>query len=444
MNSFTQIVSAYITSESLLSKDSKYVVALSGGADSVALLLTLKRLGYVIDAAHCNFHLRGEESQRDEEFCISLCKRENIRLHRSHFDTKAYAELHKISIEMAARELRYHYFNQLIHDIGAQGVCVAHHRDDSVETVLINLIRGTGIHGLCGIAARNGNVLRPLLCVSRLDILEYLKQLHQEFVVDSSNLIDDVLRNKIRLDILPVMQNINPSVYTNIAKTAQYVREAVKMLDDLLKDKIVWQNKGSYKSFDIINIHTEYELWYLLKGYGFTSTQVEQAYHSLKSTSGKRWISKEYQLLIDRGRLLLDRNIPNQRSLHSKKLVIPECGTYIYTEYLSFKISLITVDKEFELSRKPDCVCLDAAIVTFPLTIRKTATGDRFVPLGMNGSKLISDFMTDKKHSLFEKQRQLVVEDASERVVWLVNERPDNRFRVTHSTTSVLKIEMLS
>lgn len=426
-----------------MSHNCKYIVALSGGADSVALLLTLKSLGYAIEAAHCNFHLRGEEAQRDESFCISLCKHENIQLHCIHFDTRTYADVHRISIEMAARELRYHYFEQLAYDIGAKGICVAHHRDDSVETVLINLIRGTGIHGLKGISVRNGKILRPLLCVNRFEILEYLKQLHQDFVVDSSNLIDDVQRNKIRLNVLPTMQDINPSACANIAKTAQYVREAVNVLDGLMKDKIIWRDEGSYKSFDIINIHAEYELWYLLKDYGFVPSQIERIYYNLDSMQGRRWLSKDYQLLIDRGRLLLEKNDSCQEQKYSKILVIPECGVYIYMGYLHFRVSLEKVDEDFELSRRANCVCLDAAVVTFPLTIRKVSAGDRFIPLGMEGSKLVSDFMTDKKRSLFEKQRQLVVEDHLKRIVWLVNERPDNRFRVTSSTITVLKIELL-
>ena len=444
MNNFIQIVSIYIASKSLLSKDSKYIVALSGGADSVALLLILKEMGYTIEAAHCNFHLRGGESQRDEEFCLSLCKRENIVLHRIHFDTKVYAKYHKLSIEMAARQLRYHYFNQLLHDIGAEGVCVAHHREDSVETVLINLIRGTGIYGLKGISARNGKIIRPLLCVGRAEILEYLKQLSQNFMIDSSNLADDVQRNKVRLNVLPVMQNINSAVYTNIVRTARYVEAASNMLDNLLKDKIVWKEKGKCKSFNIVNIHSEYELWYLLKDYGFSSSQIEQIYYNLKSTSGKIWLSKEYRLLIDRKQLLLNNNSSCNEQLYLKKLIVPECGTYVYTEHEYFKISLETVDREFEISKKRNCAYLDADMVIFPLTIRKVEVGDRFVPLGMTGTKLISDFMTDKKRSLFEKQTQLVIEDCSMRIVWLVNERVDNRFRITHSTVSVLKIELLS
>lgn len=204
---FIQKVREYIQDQHLLTSTKElYLVALSGGADSVALLLSLRALGYQVEACHCNFHLRGEESNRDEQFCVKLCERLAIPLHRIHFDTRSYATLHKESIELAARNLRYRYFEQLRQDMNAEGICVAHHRDDSVETVLINLVRGTGINGLTGISSRNGNILRPLLCVNKEEILAYLEEKNESYITDSSNLVDDVVRNKIRLRILPLLK----------------------------------------------------------------------------------------------------------------------------------------------------------------------------------------------------------------------------------------------
>ena len=180
-------VERYVEKHKLLKPSELYLVALSGGADSVALLLLLKNAHFNVHAAHCNFRLRGEESDRDEAFCVELCQRLGVELHRAHFDTREYAELHKVSIEMAARELRYKWFEQLRQDIGAAGICVAHHRDDSVETVLLNLVRGTGLRGLTGIQPRNGNILRPLLCVSRAEIEVFLAEKGQKYVTDSTN-----------------------------------------------------------------------------------------------------------------------------------------------------------------------------------------------------------------------------------------------------------------
>ena len=194
-------VSDFIGKHQLLSHEGLHLVALSGGPDSVALLLVLRELGYKIEAAHCNFHLRGEESDRDEEFVKSLCNKLDIPFHIIHFDTREYATLHQVSVEMAARDLRYGYFRQLCQDIGAASVCVAHHRDDAVETLLMNLLRGSGIHGLTGIRPKNGAIVRPLLCVSREEIEQYLHSIGQDYVTDSTNLVNDVMRNKIRLEV---------------------------------------------------------------------------------------------------------------------------------------------------------------------------------------------------------------------------------------------------
>ena len=193
-NSLLHRVRAFIWQQRLLSPDGRYLVAVSGGADSVCLLLMLLQRGYEVEAVHCNFKLRGDESQRDEVFVKDLCQRLDVKLHLTHFDTREYAAMRRISIEMAARQLRYAYFEQLRRDIDAADICVAHHQDDAVETFLMNLIRGTGIHGLTGIKPRNGHIVRPLLCLSRQDILLWLDEQHQTFVTDSSNMVADIVR----------------------------------------------------------------------------------------------------------------------------------------------------------------------------------------------------------------------------------------------------------
>ena len=224
-------VADFIAKHGLLSREGLHLVALSGGADSVALLLILKDLGYRIEAAHCNFHLRGEESNRDEEFVKNLCEEKGVPLHLIHFDTKGYADLHQVSIEMAARELRYGYFRQLRQDIGAEKVCVAHHRDDAVETLLMNLMRGSGVHGLTGIRAHHDEIVRPLLALSRQEIEDYLHSIGQSYVTDSTNLIDDILRNKLRLNAMPLLKTINPKASENIWKTACRMAEAERVFD---------------------------------------------------------------------------------------------------------------------------------------------------------------------------------------------------------------------
>ena len=219
----------FIGNNRLLTKEGLLLVALSGGADSVTLLRVLLALGYRVEAVHCNFRLRGDESDRDEQFVKNLCQMHSVPLHLIHFDTAEYASLHQVSIEMAARELRYCYFDQLRQDIDAETVCVAHHRDDAVETFLMNLLRGAGIHGLTGIRPRNGHIVRPLLCVSRQEILQYLDSIGQDYATDSTNLQPDVLRNKLRLQLIPLLEQLSPGASDNIARSATYLSEAEKV-----------------------------------------------------------------------------------------------------------------------------------------------------------------------------------------------------------------------
>ena len=440
---FLQKLSKFIASHKLMECNGKYLVALSGGADSVALSLALRELGFDVVAAHCNFHLRGDESDRDEMFCRRFCERNGIKLHVTHFDTEGFAKLRKISIEMTARHLRYAYFKQLAEDIGASAVCVAHHQDDSVETVLLNLIRGTGIHGLTGIKPKNGGIVRPLLCVTRNEIETVLAEVGQDFVTDSTNLVDDVVRNKIRLDILPLMKEINPSVSDSIAKTASRVADVADALDDVVGS--VASVLVEEKAKGVVVIHTdrlmtgpapEYVLFRLLKGYSFVPSQIEQIYASVSTGSGRVFVSSTHRLLIDRDCIVVEPLAESGR----RPMLVPECGVYVYDDSMKLRFERVERDSGFKVSADK-CFCFaDASVVKFPLTVRTVEVGDRFVPFGMKGSKLVSDYLTDRKFNLFDKQRQLVVADAHGRIVWLVNQRPDERYRITDTTDTVLKI----
>lgn len=440
---FLQKVSKFIASHKLMECNGKYLVALSGGADSVALSLALRELGFDVEAAHCNFHLRGDESDRDEMFCRRFSEINGIKLHVTHFDTAGFAGLRKISIEMAARHLRYAYFKQLAEDIGASAVCVAHHQDDSVETVLLNLIRGTGIHGLTGIKPKNGGIVRPLLCVTRNEIETVLAEAGQDFVTDSTNLVDDVVRNKIRLDILPLMKEINPSVSDSIAKTASRVADVADALDDVVGS--VASVLVEEKAKGAVVIHTdrlmtgpapEYVLFRLLKGYSFVPSQIEQIYASVSTGPGRVFVSSTHRLLIDRDCIVVEPLAESGR----RPMLVPECGVYVYDDSMKLRFERVERDSGFKVSADK-CFCFaDASVVKFPLTVRTVEVGDRFVPFGMKGSKLVSDYLTDRKFNLFDKQRQLVVADAHGRIVWLVNQRPDERYRITDTTDTVLKI----
>ena len=422
-------VKDYIKKHKLLSLSDLYIVALSGGADSVALLLLLDEMGYKVHALHCNFHLRGEESDRDERFCEDLCLKKNIPFHRIHFDTLMYAETHKMSVEMAARELRYRYFEQLRKDIGAEGICVAHHQDDTVETVLLNLVRGTGLRGLTGIQPRNGAILRPLLCVTRTEIEAYLATKQQDYVTDSTNLETDFVRNKIRLQVVPLLRQLNPAVSENIVRTAEHLTEAQKVLD-----AVVDTYKGS-NQLDLCALQqvgsAEYIVFEWLKQYGFNGSQVQQV---ISAETGSIFSSPTgYEVLKDRDRLLVEPTI-----MAFTPIRIPEEGTYVLPDdrRLNVRRSNPFVSKDSHEAT------LDARQVRFPLTVRRVEEGDWMIPYGMTGRKLLSDLMTDLKMSLFDKRRQLVVVDAQGAVVWAIGLRTDHRCRVTDATQEVIAIKI--
>lgn len=407
------IIEKYIENKNLLNKYGKYIVALSGGADSVALLMLLYDLGYNIEAAHCNFHLRGEESNRDEAFCQKLCERLTVGFNKTDFNTVEYAKLNGVSIEMAARELRYEWFGKLCNDKNADGICVAHHKDDSAETILINLIRGTGINGLTGIKPCSRlndhgdvSILRPLLCVGRQEIADYLASIGQDYITDSSNLKDDVIRNKLRLNIIPQLKAINPKAVENILRTAENLSEAVDNSE-------------------------ENRLFALLKDYGFNGKQVRQIANS--NTTGKIFRSKDFTLLVDRGKIILEKTIfnDNDNDNHQPSNINPH-----------LIIEQEDITDGYVVPKQKELACLDAEKVEMPLTLRFVKRGDKFIPFGMKGKKLVSDYLTDIKMPLTEKQRQLVVCDKSGNIVWLVNQRPDNRYCVTSTTKSVLLLHI--
>lgn len=420
-------VSAYINKHKLLNANDLYIVALSGGADSVALLLLLKEGGFNVHAAHCNFLLRGSESDRDEAFCVDLCRQLGVELHRAHFATREYAEAHKVSVEMAARELRYNWFEQLRKDIGAVGICVAHHRDDSVETVLLNMIRGTGLRGLTGIQPRNGYVLRPLLCVSRDEIEHFLAKRGQKYVIDSTNLETDVKRNKVRLQVLPLLRTLNSAVSDNIQRMVENVAEAQIVLDSLL------DNFKKHNTLELSELEkygsSEYVIYEWLKNYGFNGTQARQI---LEAETGKIVSSSQgYDVLKDRERLIIERTLKPFNPMR-----IPEEGMYVLDEKMRLSLRKCAA----YVSKKPFVATFDAQKVVFPLTVRRVEEGDWMIPFGMRGRKLLSDLMTDRKMTVFEKRRQLVVVDAQDVIVWAVGLRIADSVAVTETTQSVLEL----
>lgn len=415
-------VKEFIEKEDLFSKQDKILVALSGGADSVALTRILITLGYHCEAAHCNFELRGEESDRDEDFVRNFCRSLNIKCHSIHFETRRYAAQQSISIEMAARELRYNWFSKICEESDCQVVAVAHHKDDSVETMLLNLIRGTGINGLLGIRPKNGNVVRPLLCASRQEVVEYLHRMNQTYVTDSTNLEDEYTRNKIRLNLLPLMEEINPSVKDGLVKTSSYLNDISKVYQQAIKESIDRIFITPEKEISIEKLMNEPApqalLFEVLSPLGFNSTQVEEVYGSLNGQPGKRFISSQWQVVKDRDLLLIEK----VKTANDKPQII-------------FEEVLFT--KEFVIPKDKNTACFDANKFKGVISIRKWEKGDYFIPFGMKGKKLVSDFMTDSKFSLLKKEQQWVL-SCNDQIAWLIGERTDNRFRIDDSTQKVI------
>ncbi len=418
-------VAAYIRKEDLLIPGEKVVIALSGGADSVALLHILLALGYNCEAAHCNFHLRGEESDRDEAFVRDLCHSLKIPVHVMQFDTQVYAREKHLSVEMAARELRYTWFDDLLSQLSASAIAVAHHQDDSVETLLLNLIRGTGIHGLRGIPARNGSVVRPLLCITREELISFLDDLGQKYVTDSTNLSNEYTRNKIRLDLLPLLREINPEVDKKLAHTSQYLRQVSIIYDQAMEAarQRVQKPEGIHIRSLFKEVSPETVLFEILYPLGFPPAQIRKIFHSLQGRSGKQFTgTKGWKAVKDRELLLLVREDSSNE-----------------TPPFQILTETIAVTPDFVIPREKQIACVDADKVVFPLEVRKWKQGDKFIPLGMKGKKLVSDFLTDLKFSLPQKEKQWVV-CSDEKIIWVIGERIDNRFRINEQTKSVLVI----
>lgn len=432
-------VRQYIIENQLLADSSKVIVGVSGGADSVALLDILHALRYECVIAHCNFHLRGEESNRDAFFVEGLCKKYNLKYERIDFDTEAYAVTHSISIEMAARELRYNWFEQIRVIHLADAIAVAHHRDDSVETILLNLIRGTGIKGLTGISPQNGYVVRPLLSLSRKEILNYLEERNISYVEDSTNNEDLYIRNKIRLNIIPQMESINPSVKNAVARTAEHllqVETIYKFYIEQVKSDIFKDNRIDINKL-IRYIEPEAILFEILFPFGFNSATIRQVFESLISQSGKIFYSETHKLVRDRDSYI----IKERENLAVDSYTIHENDVTI-TFPVHISIQTILNNQDFVIEKNKNIIYLDKCKITYPLTIRRWRLGDWFVPFGMKGKKKISDYFTDEKYSIFDKEEAWLL-CSGEDILWLIGERADDRFKIGTDTVEIVKIQLI-
>lgn len=430
-------VRQYINQHRLLSPEKKTLVALSGGADSVALLRLLRTMDYECEALHCNFHLRGKESDGDELFVRQLCEQLNVPLHVRHFNTREVATDRRISIEMAARELRYEWFEEMRTQLHSESIAVAHHQDDSVETVLLNLIRGTGINGLTGIQPKNGHIVRPLLCLSRSEILAYLEEINQPYVTDSSNLQDEYIRNKIRLHIIPLMEDINPAAKANILRSAHNLNEVALLYhNEIAKAKQrVMQPQGIHIRLLLKETAPQTLLFELLSPLGFNAAQVKDIFHSLTGQPGKVFLSGTHRLVKDRDLLLIEMR-SDASPVQEAKEGNDKCPPFRLT------MEEFPFTADFSIPQEREAACIDADKISGNLEIRPWKQGDSFVPFGMRGRKKISDYLTDKKYSRIRKEQQWVL-TCGDKIVWLIGERLDDRVRVDANTRRIILIRML-
>ncbi len=435
-------VQNYIRQHKLLTTNAHVIVGVSGGADSVVLLHVLLLLGYDCVIAHCNFHLRMEESKRDEEFVRNLSKSLHLPFYSIDFETTKYAKEQHKSIEMAARDLRYEWFYQLSEKLDAQAIAVAHHADDSIETMLMNLVRGTGLRGMTGISPRNGKVIRPLLCCTREEIENYIIGHDLDNITDSTNATLDYQRNKFRNVVLPLLEEINPSVRQTLYNSLERFEGTLAIYNqaiDNIKNKIVLIENDLIK-LDIEEIKKQIDvptvLYELLQPYGFGKAVLEQIIIHLEGESGKLFYSDTHRLLKDREYLIINKIELNL----NEEFFIPESKTEIAIPF-PLKISKIKLSFDFRVSKEKNCIHVDASRLNFPLHLRRWNEGDSFYPFGMNNRKKISDFFIDNKLSIIEKEQSWLLLSGDE-IVWVVGQRMDNRYRVTDETKDVFQFSI--
>jgi len=433
----------YVEENNLIHRDDKILLAVSGGVDSMVMMNLFHTCGFNFGVAHCNFCLRGKESDEDEEMVEEECRKLGIKHYNIRFDTKNEIDLSGESVQMVARRLRYDWFNKLSVEHGYTKIAIAHHSDDSIETFFINLIRGTGLRGITGINVTNKQIIRPLLFATRREISDYAVKNKVKYREDSSNRSTKYLRNKIRLGIIPKIKEVSPNFGKTMTHNVERLSMALRFIDTVMGD-IMDKVSMKYGSNVIIdtelipkNLDLNYVIFELLRPYGFNTEVVKDLYNSLMvGNSGTKFHSYSHIAYIDRKKIIL-KDISE----------IPENYYVEIGEELDQEFCLggtLTFEKleieDLELGSNPENIALlDAELITYPLIVRIWKDGDYFIPLGMTGKKKVSDFLIDQKIPVPEKEKQLVIE-SSGNIIWLVDRRIDNRYKITENTRNVLRI----
>nr|WP_299124369.1 tRNA lysidine(34) synthetase TilS [uncultured Tenacibaculum sp.] len=416
----------------------KLLIAISGGIDSVVLTHLLHQLKFNISLAHCNFQLRGKESDLDEIFINDLGKELSLSTHTIQFKTDEYAKKHKLSTQLAARKLRYDWFNQLAKEHDFDYILTAHHADDNLETFLINLTRGTGLEGLTGIPTINGNIVRPLLIFSREEIKNFAITNAIQWREDASNSEIKYLRNKIRHQIIPTLKEVNPSLLNSFIKTNEFLKQSQQIVNDKIKEisPEILINKGDIIKIDIKKIlsfsNPKAYLYQILKEYKFT--EWDDVYNLIYAQSGKKVSTNFYTLLKDRDFLLLLRTNKNSSSENERVIIYKE-NTQIVSP-----INLLFKNVQKKTRTDINTIYVDKNLLNYPLILRKWEKGDYFYPTGMMGKKKLSKYFKDEKISVFDKKNIWLLCSGDNEIIWIIGKRQDRRFLSSNSTTQLLRI----
>jgi tRNA(Ile)-lysidine synthase len=432
----------YIKDNELCSPNDKILLGVSGGADSIVMTDLFIRKKYRIGIAHCNFQIRSEESEEDQKFVEQLARSKKIPFYTTRFETKEYARKNSMSVQMAARELRYTWFDEIRSKYAYNFIAIGHNLDDVVETFFINLNRGTGIRGLTGIKPVFGDIIRPILFASRKDILAYAEKRNLDFREDSSNMDTLYVRNKIRHKIIPRFNKITPDFNKTIIETIERLRDAETILDNAInaiKSDIIIEQSSNRILIDIDKLKVlkpvNTVLFEIIKDYGFNYKTVKNIISNLADTPGKKFYSKTHRIIKDRSFLIVTDIEKGDHSSVKIKADVAEIA-----EPVSLSFSKFRRPEKYNIPKETRYAVLDYNKIKYPLELRKWKQGDRFIPLGMTNHKKLSNFFIDYKLSIPEKEAVWII-TSGEDIVWIVNYRIDDRYKVDENTKEIMVIE---
>lgn len=438
VNNFIQ----YVKEHSLFDKDQTILLAVSGGIDSMVLCDLFLKSNFKFAIAHCNFHLREEESNRDERFVRQYAEKNNIKLHVKEFDTYSYMKEKGKSMQVSAREMRYKWFYELLKEEGYSYIATGHHMDDSIETFFMNILRGTGIAGLHGILQKVDLIIHPLLFTNREEIVDYQTLNNIEFVEDSSNATTKYTRNKIRHELIPLVKEIAPNFNKIISKEIDRFRETEIVFRSVINDAktklLEIENQTIKISIEKLQSYVPQKIFMyeILSDFGFNETTINSIEDALLETSGKQFYSETHRLVKDRDYLLIVKNKPQ----NFNQYYIDQSQTSIYTP-LKLHIEILKDLQYVKILKNKEVAMLDYDKLSFPLLLRKWKKGDSFFPYGLQGEKKISEFYKNLKYSILDKENQWLLCSNND-IVWVVGQRIDDRFKITKSTKNIYKLEL--